>query len=449
MMERLDFTEASGYNATECAIHLNRYLTARQYVAGKRVLDIACGEGYGSKLLKDWGAASVVGVDVSPEALRVANALFSEDGVTFLNHTAEELPFDANSFDVVVSFETIEHLDHPEKFLAEISRVVKFNGTVLISCPNDNYYARNEEAFSNPFHKRRYSWFDFKELTEQYLGSGEAWFFGFALKGFSTLPLEATREPETGSLPERMTDMLNYTEPKTAALLQAERYLNHWNACYYVGVWGTGADRAYNGETFFPAEFLSPADDPAKEELARWKESYLLEKLDTEKQFDVLRREYQNSIAELRQERESLVKELEASNALLESQKQMHAAELEQQRQEHSAEFELRERAFAKDMENRSAELETQKDRIAELEEALTQKEAQLHAGCIERERTSNLLKIAETEKACLWGRIGNFEETIRQKDEQLRAKDHVLNSKSMKLVFWFWKVRNCIFGRK
>lgn len=462
-MERLDFTKTSGYNATECAIHLNRYLMARQYVAQKRVLDIACGEGYGSKLLKDWGAASVVGVDVSPEALKVANELFSGDGITFLNHTAEELPFEANSFDVVVSFETIEHLSHPEKFLAEISRVIKFNGTVLVSCPNDDYYDKNEEAFSNPYHKRRYNWFEFKELTEQYLGNGEAWFFGFALKGFSTLPLEATREPENDALPKQMTDLLNYSEPSTAALLQAERYLNHWNACYYVGVWGTGTDKSYNGETFFPAEFLSPADDPAKEELAHWKKSYLQEKLDTEKQFAALNRKYENSSAELRQEKQSLVKELETSTALLERQKQIYAAEMEQQRQEHSTELELREQAFAKGMEDWSAKLETQKRRIAELEKALTQKEAQLHAGYIERERTSNLLRVAETEKACLWGRINNFEETIRQKDEaiswcnneirkrdeQLWEKNRLLNSKAMKLVFCFWRLRDRILGRK
>lgn len=138
-MERLDFTEGSKYNPVEASIHLNRYLTTKQYVRGKRVLDIACGEGYGSKLMKNWGAASVVGVDTSEEALTVANNYFSGEGISFLNHTAEELPFENDSFDVVVSFETVEHLDHPENFLREVARVVKFDGVVLISCPNDPY----------------------------------------------------------------------------------------------------------------------------------------------------------------------------------------------------------------------------------------------------------------------------------------------------------------------
>ena len=71
------------YNTAEAAIHLDRYLTAKQFVTGKHVLDIACGEGYGSKLMKDWGAASVVGVDISSEALQIANQMFAEEGITF------------------------------------------------------------------------------------------------------------------------------------------------------------------------------------------------------------------------------------------------------------------------------------------------------------------------------------------------------------------------------
>ena len=178
-MERLDFTEVSSYNQIEAAIHLNRYLTAKQYVVGKRVLDIACGEGYGSRLMKNWGAASVVGVDVSEEALAVANRFFLCEGVTFMNHSAEELRFENDSFDVVVSFETIEHLDHPERFLQEIARVVKFDGVVLISCPNDPYYSQNDPQFSNPYHKHAFSFFDFKEMSERYLGKDAAWYFGF------------------------------------------------------------------------------------------------------------------------------------------------------------------------------------------------------------------------------------------------------------------------------
>lgn len=260
-MERLDFTELSGYNATECAIHLNRYLTAKPYVAGKRVLDVACGEGYGSKLLKDWGATSVVGVDISAEALQIANSSFSEDGITFLNHSAEQLPFESDSFDVVVSFETIEHLEHPEVFLSEIARVVKFNGTVILSCPNDNYYAKNLDNYTNPYHLRRYSWSDFRDLAEKYLGSGEQWFFGFSLKGFTTVPLTETRIPKIDDLPQRMTALFDYSIRRMSLKLNAESCLNSHNACYYLGIWGD-TKKALGCEVFYPEElFLNHAED--------------------------------------------------------------------------------------------------------------------------------------------------------------------------------------------
>lgn len=364
-MERLDFIELSGYNATECAIHLNRYLTAKPYVAGKRVLDVACGEGYGSKLLKDWGATSVVGVDVSSDALRVANTEFSEEGISFLNHSAEQLPFESNSFDVIVSFETIEHLEHPEAFLSEIARVVKFNGTVILSCPNDNYYAQNDENFFNPFHKRRYSWFDFKQLTEKYLGNGEAWFFGFGLRGFSTIPMDTTSFPETGQLPEHMTELLHYYVPHSAAMLPAERYLNHWNACYYLGVWGGNTDIAYTGSTFFPEEMFAPANDSACEELVRWKKSYVQEKQQEEIRYATLNEEYK---------------------AL-------------------------------------SSDFTQQQARLAELELTLKKKESELHIEHIAQERTSNLLKVAEIEKQFLWQRINKCNEALAQQEQLMNSR--------------------------
>ena len=114
MIERLDFSGKQKYSAVEATIHLNRYAMARPYVAGKRVLDVASGEGYGSFLLRRWGAESVEGIDVDEQTLETATRLFGGDGVHYQCHTAEQLPFEDHTFDVVCSFETIEHLDHPE-----------------------------------------------------------------------------------------------------------------------------------------------------------------------------------------------------------------------------------------------------------------------------------------------------------------------------------------------
>ena len=80
-MERLDFSDESKYSAIEASIHLNRYLSAKKFIKGKKVLDVACGEGYGTYLLKKWGAAKVTGVDISKEALFVARDKFVDKGI--------------------------------------------------------------------------------------------------------------------------------------------------------------------------------------------------------------------------------------------------------------------------------------------------------------------------------------------------------------------------------
>lgn len=408
-MERLDFTEKSSYNAAECAIHLNRYFTAKQYVAGKRVLDVACGEGYGSKLLKSWGAESVVGVDISESALQVANSKFAEEGITFLHHSAEELPFESNSFDVVVSFETIEHLEHPEKFLEEISRVVKFNGTVLISCPNDNYYAKNDQNFSNPFHRHRYTWFEFREIAEKYLGTGESWYYGFGIRGFSAIPENATKEPEADCLPSNMMELLNYSIPEATALIQADRYMNHWNACFYLGIWGPEADKMGQRGVFYPSEIFAPENGLTEEEFVRWKNDYIREKDVKDKELEKLRQQYQNSL-------------------------EVHEKEVLNWKQKLLDESQKNEKV-----------LKEMQDKISNLEEQIVSQENSLHVSRIERERTSNLLIVAETEKRYLWDRVWNYESIVRQKDE-------ILNSRAVRLVFVYWKIRNKlrrIFMRK
>ena len=165
-MAHLDFPKKASYNALEAYIHLNRYAFARPFCEGTRILDAACGQGYGSYLMKTWGAKEVTGIDIDAAAIAQASALFREDGLHYLQHTVEQLPFPDASFDVVVSFETIEHIDKPDAFLKEIKRVLRPGGIVVISCPNDNYYYQND-CTKNPSHKAEYTYFQFKELTEK------------------------------------------------------------------------------------------------------------------------------------------------------------------------------------------------------------------------------------------------------------------------------------------
>jgi 2-polyprenyl-3-methyl-5-hydroxy-6-metoxy-1,4-benzoquinol methylase len=117
--------------------HIYRYAFASCFVAGKRVLDIACGEGYGAVALQKAGAAHVIGVDVSESACMHARKRYGLDART---GTAEEIPLPDNFVDVIVSFETIEHVANPNRFLDECFRVLAPGGRLIISTPNKEVY---------------------------------------------------------------------------------------------------------------------------------------------------------------------------------------------------------------------------------------------------------------------------------------------------------------------
>ena len=133
--------------------HWHRYAFARRFVAGKRVLDAACGEGYGSALLGN-AAASVVGVDIDGPTIAHAETRYGNGGrVRFIEGSCTELPLPDASIDVVVSFETIEHLreeDQP-RMVAEFARVLSPGGVVVISSPNKRLYS-DERNYVNEFH---------------------------------------------------------------------------------------------------------------------------------------------------------------------------------------------------------------------------------------------------------------------------------------------------------
>ena len=134
------------------AAHMHRYLSTLSLCHGKRVLDIASGEGYGSAMLIRNGAAKVTGAEIDGEAVARANRVYAHEGLAFVQaDAARPLPFADGSFDVVLSFETLEHIAEQEALVAELARVLTPEGTLVISTPDRQ---KSDPDAPNPFHVR-------------------------------------------------------------------------------------------------------------------------------------------------------------------------------------------------------------------------------------------------------------------------------------------------------
>ena len=136
------------------AEHVERYRFACRFASKKRILDIASGSGYGARMLSKTGAESVMGIDISPECVKYARQ-FGTSKITFEVGDANNLDLLPGTFDLVVSFETIEHLADPRSFLASLSKALLPGGALIISTPNRRFssplYWLNRKP-RNPYH---------------------------------------------------------------------------------------------------------------------------------------------------------------------------------------------------------------------------------------------------------------------------------------------------------
>jgi len=185
--------------------HWHRYAFVAAIVRGMRVLDAACGEGYGSFLLAR-AATQVTGIDISADAVAHARERYASGNLTFVHGSVTDLPLPDACVDVVVSFETIEHLSAQREMLAEFRRVLTPSGVLVISSPNRPVY--NEAGkVENHFHVQELDRAELKALldpafprqawhAQRVVAQSALWAEGDSGQGMQYLALESDRTRE-------------------------------------------------------------------------------------------------------------------------------------------------------------------------------------------------------------------------------------------------------------
>lgn len=132
--------------------HIQRYIFASYRCRDKRVLDVACGCGYGSHILRNYGAEEVVGLDISSSAIEYAIDTYNIQGVNFITGDCLNPPENIGCFDVIVTLETIEHLKDPKAFIKSIKRFLNPKGILIISAPNALTHTKSKIPIENCYH---------------------------------------------------------------------------------------------------------------------------------------------------------------------------------------------------------------------------------------------------------------------------------------------------------
>ncbi len=180
--------------------HYFRYLFAADFANSKTVLDCACGSGYGAFLLGK-GAKGVLGVDNDTQALEIANADWCAPNVCYRLLDVRDLHALGQSFDVIVSFETIEHLVEPREFLEAATACVNPGGLLIVSTPNKAVY--REGLAPNPFHVREFTKREFLQMIPDSFKRIDVYGQIEVLPGTASRPPSVLRSMLAGALASR------------------------------------------------------------------------------------------------------------------------------------------------------------------------------------------------------------------------------------------------------
>ena len=163
--------KADGFNTAEEYVlhlmHISDYEVAASLAQQKSVLDLGCNSGYGTNIISKV-CKHVTGVDVSPSAIAAATERYESRNTKFAIVDGHKLPFPSQAFDLVTSFQVIEHLADYEVYFSEIKRVLQPDGILLITTPNASIRVHPGQKPWNPFHVREFTSNELGELASRY-----------------------------------------------------------------------------------------------------------------------------------------------------------------------------------------------------------------------------------------------------------------------------------------
>lgn len=179
-----DFRFSSRENYLIYLFHSATYKFCVPFVTGNKVLDVGCGSGYGAKFLMD-RCAHFTGVDISKEAVEYARSRYSAPNVNYeliQNLENNPLPFADEEFDIVLSFQVIEHIRNTRLYLSEIRRVLKQQGLAIFATPDRRYRLFPFQKPWNRFHVREYTPELLQDILAETFSKVDMYFMGGDLK---------------------------------------------------------------------------------------------------------------------------------------------------------------------------------------------------------------------------------------------------------------------------
>jgi 2-polyprenyl-3-methyl-5-hydroxy-6-metoxy-1,4-benzoquinol methylase len=185
---------------TTLALHLQRYEFAAKYANPGRILDIACGVGYGTSILAEKGKNIVeaIGVDISKDAIKYATGYYANQQVYFQEHDAMTFT-DKKGFDSIVSIETLEHLPDPNSLVKHLHELLRPGGIFIASVPI------TPSIDANPYHLHDFSERSFRNMMKKYALQEVA-----CLRQIQPYPIFKTLKREESRMTDLRQNLISY-----------------------------------------------------------------------------------------------------------------------------------------------------------------------------------------------------------------------------------------------